>query len=391
MTEPSLSNWSGCPLPDGRPLAGRTVRLERLDAERHGAALGAALSGPNVAGLYDYLGDPPAQSADEVIAWAKRVEGRPDPFFYAIIDQASGQAVGRLALMRIDAANGAIEVGHVLYGPSLARSMAASEAQFLLMRHIFDDLGYRRYEWKCNALNALSQAAARRMGFIFEGVFHQHTVVKHKNRDTAWFSMTDIEWPARKDAFTSWLGEGNFDAHAQQKSSLGVLIAHATTPAKDQSVLKRLRRVEAQEADAFATLQYAAYVGNREIIGREPTPLVWDYDEIVRTLECWVIEGTAGFEAGLVLQSRPGDLYAESIAVTPRMQGRGLGGTLLRFAERRAASHASGLLRLLTNEALMRNVDWYLGRGLMIETVERRKDRTLFHFVKTAGGIGDGR
>jgi RimJ/RimL family protein N-acetyltransferase len=156
-----------------------------------------------------------------VAAWAQRVAPLSDPFFYAVVDVATGHAVGRLALMRIDPAHGVIEVGHVLYAPSLQRSAHATEVQSLLARHVFEDLGYRRYEWKCNALNAPSRRAALRLGFRYEGVFRQHMVVKGVNRDSAWYSMLDSEWPARKAAFEAWLDPSNFTADGVQKTPLG--------------------------------------------------------------------------------------------------------------------------------------------------------------------------
>ena len=216
-----LSAWTARQLPDGRLLAGRLVRLERLDPDRHGASLGAHLSGPGTADLYAYLADPVPAGPADVAAWAQRVAPLADPFFYAVVDVASGRAVGRLALMRIDPAHGVIEVGHVLYAPSLQRSAHATEVQSLLARHVFEDLGYRRYEWKCNALNAPSRRAALRLGFRYEGVFRQHMVVKGVNRDSAWYSMLDSEWPARKAAFEAWLDPSNFTADGVQKTPLG--------------------------------------------------------------------------------------------------------------------------------------------------------------------------
>ncbi len=223
MTE--LSTWTARPLPDGRPLEGRHVRLERLDAARHGAELGAVLSGPETASLYDYLGDAPPDSPAEVIAWAERMEAVADPFFYAIVDRATGKAVGRFALMRIDPANGVIEVGNVLYSPLLARSAAATEAQYLLARHVFDDLGYRRHEWKCNNLNAPSKRAGVRLGFSYEGLFKQHMIIKGHNRDTAWFAIVDREWPVIRGAFEAWLDPANFDAAGAQVRSLAAIRA----------------------------------------------------------------------------------------------------------------------------------------------------------------------
>ncbi|ALK08236.1 GNAT family N-acetyltransferase [Blastochloris viridis] len=205
-----LSGWERRPLPDGRSLAGRLVRLEKLDGGRHGADLAATTAAP--ASLYDYLFEPPPVLPAEVIGWASEAAASLDPFFYAIVDQALGRAVGRLALMRIDAKHGVIEVGSVLFGPLLQRTAGATEAIALLAGHVFDDLGYRRLEWKCNDRNTPSKRAAVRFGFQYEGLFRQHMVQKGKSRDTAWFAMLDCEWPARQRAFAAWLDPANFDA-----------------------------------------------------------------------------------------------------------------------------------------------------------------------------------
>jgi len=143
-----------------------------------------------------------------------------DPLFYAIVDRRSAFAAGRAALMRIDPRNRVIEVGNIMYSPALQRTRGATEAMYLLARYIFEDLGYRRYEWKCNALNEPSRRAALRLGFSFEGIFRQHMIVKGRNRDTAWFSMLDSEWPARKREFERWLDESNFDSASVQKTPL---------------------------------------------------------------------------------------------------------------------------------------------------------------------------
>ena len=143
-----------------------------------------------------------------------------NPLFYAIIDHQTGLAAGRAALIRIDPQNRVIEVGNIMYTPALQKTRGATEAMYLLARYIFEDLGYRRYEWKCNALNEPSRRAALRLGFSFEGIFRQHMIVKDRNRDTAWFSMLDSEWPARKLEFERWLDEANFDSQGIQKTRL---------------------------------------------------------------------------------------------------------------------------------------------------------------------------
>ena len=215
-----LSCWGPRSRPERRILDGRYVRLEPLDPARHGDDLFAAGAGPKAEQLWRYLWEhsfPDRASSDTWLAKAVACE---DPLFFAAVDPATGRAGGRLALMRIDAANGVIEVGHILFGPRLARTRAATEAIYLLARHVFDDLGYRRFEWKCGDRNEPSKRAALRFGFTPEGVFRQHMIVKGENRDTAWFSMLDREWPARKQALKGWLDPGNFDAAGRQRTPL---------------------------------------------------------------------------------------------------------------------------------------------------------------------------
>jgi RimJ/RimL family protein N-acetyltransferase len=151
----------------------------------------------------------------------QRAAASDDPLYYAIVDKPSGAAVGRSALMRIDPVHRVIEVGSIVYSAPLQRTRGATEAMYLLARYVFETLGYRRYEWKCNALNHPSRAAALRLGFTFEGIFRQHMIVKGRNRDTAWYSMVDSEWPALKTRFERWLSPGNFDDGGRQRMSLG--------------------------------------------------------------------------------------------------------------------------------------------------------------------------
>lgn len=210
-----------CARPARQVLDGRYARLEPL-AAGHGAALFEASSGPGADGRFAYLFDlPPATPAD-MQAWIERMTAGDDPLFSAVIDKASGRAAGRQALMRIVPEHGVIEVGHILWGPSIARTRVATEAFYLAAHHVFDDLGYRRFEWKCNNLNEPSKAAALRFGFSFEGVFRQHMWGKGANRDTAWFAMIDGEWPAFKREYERWLAPGNFDAAGRQLSKLSV-------------------------------------------------------------------------------------------------------------------------------------------------------------------------
>jgi RimJ/RimL family protein N-acetyltransferase len=212
-------------------LEGRWCRLEPLDPERHGRELFEANSLDTEGRNWTYLFVGPFADFESYRAWLEEVAKRDDPLFHTIIDGQTEKAVGVATFMRIDRANGVIEVGNINYSPLLQRTPAATEAMFLMMRRVFDELGYRRYEWKCDALNAPSRAAALRLGFQFEGIFRQAVVYKGRNRDTAWFSIIDSEWPALKRAYEQWLAPGNFDAEGRQRRKLAELIAQARAPA----------------------------------------------------------------------------------------------------------------------------------------------------------------
>jgi RimJ/RimL family protein N-acetyltransferase len=170
--------------------------------------------------LWDYLFDGPYDDRAAFDASIAKKSTGNDPLFFAILDRASGKALGYASYMRFEPAHRCIEVGSILYSPALQRTVAATEVMYLMAQHVFEDLGYRRYEWKCNALNIPSRHAALRLGFTFEGIFRQHMIVKQRNRDTAWFSMLDSEWPSRKAAFEQWLDASNFDADGRQIRSL---------------------------------------------------------------------------------------------------------------------------------------------------------------------------
>ena len=204
-------------------LEGRAVDLVPLNAAAHADDLFDAANGPGKDPAWDYLFDGPYtdRAAFRVSIEAKAKSD--DPLFYAIIDKASGRATGYQTLMRIDPAHRVIEVGNILYSPPMQRTIGATEAQYLFARYVFDDLGYRRYEWKCNDLNAPSRSAAERFGFTYEGTFRHHMIVKGRSRDTAWYSMLDGEWPAQRDAYERWLSPDNFDAAGKQKARLASL------------------------------------------------------------------------------------------------------------------------------------------------------------------------
>jgi RimJ/RimL family protein N-acetyltransferase len=206
-------------------LRGRYVMLEALDPAVHGESLWVHLGGEPNAGVWVYVFDGPYLERAAFDAELARKAVSRDYLFYAIVENDSQRAIGLAAYLNIHAAQRSIEVGSILYSPALQRTRGATEAMYLMARHAFEDLGYRRYEWKCNSLNEPSRRAAARYGFTFEGIFRQHLIVKGRNRDTAWFSMLDGEWPARKAAFERWLEPVNFDAEGRQRSALSQLIA----------------------------------------------------------------------------------------------------------------------------------------------------------------------
>ncbi len=215
-----LQNWTPRPKPERKVLEGRYVRLEPLDPKKHGDELFAASSVADADQRFTWLFEFPPATRDEFEPWLEKVAKSEDPLFFAVVDKASGKVAGRQTLMRIDPTHGVIEIGSIYWGPRISRKPAATEAQFLFMQYIFDELGYRRYEWKCHNENEPSKRAAERFGFSFEGIFRQHMVAKGKNRDTAWFSILDSEWPALKKAYQAWLAPENFDSDGQQKKKL---------------------------------------------------------------------------------------------------------------------------------------------------------------------------
>ncbi|CAB3756262.1 GNAT family N-acetyltransferase [Paraburkholderia humisilvae] len=219
-----VPDWHQAKLPDDTPLTGRYCRLEHVNVERHADELYAAYCRASDARDWTYLNVGPFDSLDAYRAYVTRIADLTDPFHYAVIDLATGKAVGTLSLMRIDAPNGVIEVGSVTYSPLLQKTRAGTEAIFLLMWHAFDTLGYRRFEWKCDSLNAPSRAAALRYGFTFEGIFRQAIVYRGRNRDTAWYSIIDSEWPAIRAAFNAWLEPANFKADGIQVRKLADLV-----------------------------------------------------------------------------------------------------------------------------------------------------------------------
>jgi len=214
-------NWHGAKPPRREALEGASVRLEPMDAQRHGDDLFAAAAGADE--TWRYLPYGPFAGKDEFMRWLDERAAMADPLAFAIIDRSARAATGIATFMSMVPEHGVIEIGHIWLSPRLQKSRQATEAIFLMARHAFDDLGNRRLEWKCSDENAGSKRAALRFGFTFEGLFRHHRVDKGRNRDTAWFSIIDSEWPACRAAFEAWLANENFDAAGRQRRSLADL------------------------------------------------------------------------------------------------------------------------------------------------------------------------
>ena len=219
LGEPVL-NWSVPPRPTGQPMEGRYARLDRLHPDAHSASLHRAFSADDR--MWTYMPYGPFGSSSGYHRWVRQEGIKDDPFFFAITDLARGETCGVASFLRITPQAGSIEVGHIAMAPSLQKTRAATEAIYLMMEWAFTN-GYRRFEWKCNALNAGSRRAASRFGFSYEGIFRQAAVIKGRNRDTAWFACIDSEWPALREAYSTWLSPANFDETGQQRERLSDL------------------------------------------------------------------------------------------------------------------------------------------------------------------------
>jgi RimJ/RimL family protein N-acetyltransferase len=221
---PPLPEWKEPLRPPRTAMQGRYCRVEPLDPGRHAEDLYRANALDATGRNWTYLWYGPFETLDAYRGWMRSYCAGDDPLFHAIIDGKTGKAVGVATYMRIDPRHGSIEVGHINYSPLLQRKPAATEAMYLMMKRAFE-LGYRRYEWKCDALNTLSRAAAQRLGFSFEGIFRQAVIYKGRSRDTAWYAAIDGEWPVLERAFLRWLDPGNFDERGNQRLRLSELTA----------------------------------------------------------------------------------------------------------------------------------------------------------------------
>jgi len=216
--------WTPARIPERTTIVGETVRLDPLDPLAHAAPLFASSHGSET-DPWLYLAVGPFATLEEFARWLEICAASSDPLYFAVVDERTGRPVGMVSYLRITPAQGVIEIGNIWFSPALQRTRQATEVIFLLARHAFDDLGYRRLEWKCNALNARSRRAAERFGFYYEGLFRQHMVIRGRNRDTTWFAMTDRDWPAVRNAFEQWLAPENFDVGGQQRQSLAAVRA----------------------------------------------------------------------------------------------------------------------------------------------------------------------
>jgi RimJ/RimL family protein N-acetyltransferase len=218
----ALPDWRPCPRPSREPMSGRYTRLESLDPARHAAALFEAISAESDSRSWTYLPYGPFDDLESYLAWMNFKCLGDDPLFFAILDLRTSKPVGVASYLRITPDPGVIEVGHLHFTSQLRQTPVATEAMYLMMQRAFE-LGYRRYEWKCDSLNLPSRNAAQRLGLSFEGIFRQATVYKGRTRDTAWFAAIDSEWPRLQQAFQTWLDPGNFDEHGRQRRSLSEL------------------------------------------------------------------------------------------------------------------------------------------------------------------------
>jgi len=373
-------DWKAPPFPLAKVLDGQYCRLEPLDVSRHLDDIWAVNAGHDR--VWDWLPATPPKSKDEYRALLDSMVAKAGIVPLAVIDKADGKAKGHLWIMEIRPEHGVFEVGWITYSPALQRTRAATEAIYLVGDYGFS-LGYRRFEWKCNNFNQPSKRAALRFGFRYEGLFRQHMVVKGENRDTAWFSILDSEWPVRAQAFRRWLAPENFDVQGGQRRQLGTFNQIAA-----QAGAVMLRRAGYADIPAILALKNAAYTPNESIIGVPSLPRIADYRQVVAEHEVWLAEGEGGLEAALVLDIEPEDFTVWSVAVAPEAGGRKLGATLMAFADERARALGYGSVHLYTHAKLTQRIGWYERLGFTITHHEDMADRRLTHMRKTFAKAG---
>jgi RimJ/RimL family protein N-acetyltransferase/ribosomal protein S18 acetylase RimI-like enzyme len=375
-----LSHWTPPPFPPAKVLEGRWCRLEPLDVARHLDEIWTANAGHDQ--VWDWLPAAPPKDKEAYRALLDSMVAQAGIVPLAVIDKADGKTKGHLWIMEIRPAHGVFEVGWITYAPSLQKTRAATEAIHLVGEYGFS-LGYRRYEWKCNNLNEPSKRAALRFGFSYEGLFRQHMVVKGKNRDTAWFSILDGEWPVRAQAFRRWLAPENFDADGRQKLSLSAF----NQPLAQAGPIS-LRRAALADIPAILALKNAAYTPNESIIGVPSLPRIADYVQVVAEHEVWLAQTGDRLDAALVLEIEPDEFTVWSVAVAPEAAGRRLGTVLMRFAEERALALGYGGVHLYTHHKLTQRIGWYEHLGYAVTHHEDRADRRLTHMRKTLHKAG---
>jgi RimJ/RimL family protein N-acetyltransferase/ribosomal protein S18 acetylase RimI-like enzyme len=376
----TLLDWTPPPFPPAKVLEGRYCRLEPVDPARHLDDIWAAMQGHDH--LWEWMPAQPPQTKEAYRDLLEMMAAKPGIVPFAIIDKADGKAKGHLWLMEIRPEQGVFEVGYITYSPALQKTRLATEAIFLCGEYGFS-LGYRRFEWKCNNLNEPSKRAALRFGFTHEGLFRQHMVVKGKNRDTAWFSILDSEWPVRAQAFRRWLVPENFDAAGRQRLPLT-----AFNQPLGLAGQAHLRRASMADIPAILALKNAAYTPNESIIGAPSLPRIADYAQVVAEHEVWLAGGGDRLDAALVLEIEDGRFTVWSVAVAPQAAGRRLGTALMQFAEARAAALAHDAVHLYTNARLTQRIGWYEHLGYRVTHHEDRADRRLTHMRKILDKAG---
>ncbi len=375
-----LPNWTARPRPTRQVLNGTHCRLEPLDT-RHAADLYASYVQASGREDWTYLAVGPFDSEDQYRTYVASVSTDDDPLHFAVIDTATRRAVGTLALMRIDPGNGVIEVGFVTFSPLLKRSTLSTEAQYLLMRHAFDTLGYRRYEWKCDALNAPSRKAAERMGFTFEGVFRNAVVYKGRNRDTAWFSITAEEWPAVRTGFERWLSPDNFDGQGKQRLGLAeqrqqgvgavadeMADARPAEPAAPLAHTKasppstariRIAPLTPDDRAAWLPLWHGYQTFYKVALGAAIDTETWkrlmDDQEPMFALGAFDADGELlGIVHGVLHRStwtHGPYLYLQDLFTVPAARGRGVGRSLIEAIYARGQAEGAGRVYWLTHES----------------------------------------
>lgn len=371
---PVLEGWTVPPFPPARVLEGRYCRLEPVDPARHLDDIWAVNGGHDH--IWQWMPAHPPQTREAYGELLAMMAAKPGIVPFAIIDKADGKAKGHLWLMEIRPEHGVFEVGYITYSPVLQKTRVATEAIYLCGDYGFS-LGYRRFEWKCNNLNEPSKRAALRFGFQYEGLFRQHQVVKGRNRDTAWFSILDSEWPVRAQGFQRWLAPGNFDADGVQKRSLAAFNRPFATAGATA-----LRRASLADVSAILALKTAAYLPNESIIGVPSLPRIADYARVVAEHEVWLAEGEHGLEAALVLDVAPDKFTLWSIAVAPEAAGRRLATALMAFTETRAGELGHDAVHLFTHAKLTERIGWYERLGYVTTHHEEMADRRATHMRK---------